>query len=193
MAQKVTVTIPDDLAKRLDAVKERFNVSRVCQEALTSEVFRQELASKENPTMKDVVERLKAEKEQYYRGCQDRGFEEGYQDAQTMSFPVLSRLGSDVYWAQGSHGGTTLTHLESLDPKTAPRGSHFYCGYNASTAEEKYPELTAHFTEGRDDPLFNRESYFKGWCRGVAKLWLEVKDQLEGEEHKAPRKAKTPE
>ena len=191
MAQKVTITIPDDLANRLDAVKERFNVSRVCQEALTSEVFRQELVSKENPTMKDVVARLKAEKEQYYRGCEDRGFKEGFQDARTMSFPVLSRLGRSMYWV-GGPGSTTLAPLESLDPKTAPQGSHFYCAYNASGTEKMYPELTAHFTEGRHDPLFNQESYFKGWCRGVAKFWLEVKDQLEGEEHKAPAKAKTP-
>lgn len=56
MVQKVTITLPDDLSERLDAVKKTFNVSGVCQEAIRQEVAHQEILSKtKNKKMKPIV------------------------------------------------------------------------------------------------------------------------------------------
>ena len=38
MATKLTITIPDDLAKRLDPHRDHMNISRVCSEALEAEL-----------------------------------------------------------------------------------------------------------------------------------------------------------
>jgi len=64
MVKKVTITLPDDLSERLDAVKKTFNVSGVCQEAVRQEVARQEILSKtKNKKMKPVVHKFKLSKE----------------------------------------------------------------------------------------------------------------------------------
>ena len=59
MPKRITISVPDDLAKLLAKHGERFNVSGVCQHALRAELDYQALVSKE-PNM-SMVKRLKAQ------------------------------------------------------------------------------------------------------------------------------------
>jgi post-segregation antitoxin (ccd killing protein) len=157
MAQKVTITIPDDLAKRLDAVTERFNVSRVCQEALANEVERRELIAKGNETMEYIVKRLKAEKAQCDKEYFDSGRKDGVTDAKKMSYSDLREVVN------------TFSDLRATD----------------QTAEIMYQTsiwdnwLYDQVTEiANDDGAFSREMYLQGWVDGVLTFWREVKNQL---------------
>ena len=176
MVQRVTVTIPDELGARLNAVKDRFNVSRVCQEALASEVFRQELLTKENPTVKQAIERLKAEKEQFYKGCENEGFKDGYNDAKEMPYPILIHFGHSVSWKCDSK----LYPVQSLDPKSCPGKNPVLCiDFDMEDAEDAFPRLRKRdLTRNIQPGLFDVDSYYKGWWHGVLKFWLEVKDKL---------------
>jgi len=97
MSQKITITISDKLSDRLNAVKANINnVSALCQKAIEWEVYRQELILgaklqqiKDKNTMEAIIERLKLEKQQYVERFRDQGYEEGYFDAQNMSYADL--------------------------------------------------------------------------------------------------------
>lgn len=83
MVQKVTITLPDDLSERLDAVKKTFNVSGVCQEAIRQEVAHQEILSKtKNKKMKPIVHKFKLSKEaqELYDGIKDKKQKKFYID-----------------------------------------------------------------------------------------------------------------
>jgi len=157
MAQKVTITIPDDLAKRLDPVKEQFNVSRVCQEALANEVTIRELTAKGNETMEDVVKRLKAEKAQCDKEYFDSGRKDGVTDAKEMSYSDLREVVN------------TFSDLRATD----------------QTAEIMYRTsvwdnwLCDQVTEiANDDGAFSYEMYLQGWVDGVLAFWREVENKL---------------
>ena len=100
MSQKITITIPDKLFVRLNGVKENINnVSALCQKAIEWEVYRQELIigaklqqKEEKRTMETIVERLKMEKKQYVERFRDQGYEDGYFDAQSMSYTDLMEI-----------------------------------------------------------------------------------------------------
>jgi len=176
MVQRVTVTIPDELGERLNAVKDRFNVSRVCQEALASEVSRQELLMKENPTTKEVIKRLKVEKDRLYKDCENEGFKEGYKDAKQMSYPVLRHFVDNISWKCGSRRYPVL----SLDPKSCPgKDPILYIEFDLEDAGDAFPALKKRDLAPNIQPgLFDADSYYKGWWHGVLKFWLEVEDEL---------------
>ena len=74
-AMKLSVYVPDDLAERLTAVKDRINVSEVCQAALSTAVAAAESArlGDERPTIIERLRRARTPEEQ----LSDRGFADG--------------------------------------------------------------------------------------------------------------------
>jgi len=59
MTQKIAISLPDELYGRLQKVKDRFNVSGVCQAAITDEVSRQEAALVLEEEMESVYYKYK--------------------------------------------------------------------------------------------------------------------------------------
>ena len=47
MAQKITITLPNELFDGLQTVKKQFNISKICQIAIKREIERQRLHSEE--------------------------------------------------------------------------------------------------------------------------------------------------
>ncbi len=92
MTERISISIPDELSERLVAVKEKFNVSAVCQEAIEREVSRQELLLKGSDKIETVVERLILEKKRYDEPYKERGYKDGYRDAQRMSYDDLMEI-----------------------------------------------------------------------------------------------------
>jgi len=104
MAERITITIPDDLGKRLSAVKDRFNVSRVCAAALQDQVDREETSIELEGAsdMEKVKERLKNEKAEFFEGCRKDGRVAGLEDAKEMSYGELYELTSacEACWGE---------------------------------------------------------------------------------------------
>lgn len=152
MAETISITLPKELFKRLQAVKHMFNVSGVCQEAIESEVYRQELLMKGSEDMENVIERLKTEKNEYGKQYQDQGYKDGYEDAKKMSYEELIEIkqvgsGAGVIWR-----------------------SEVYSNWLDDQVKD---------VESDEGVAFDREAYLGGWVKGVCKFFEEVKGQLD--------------
>jgi len=161
MTHRISVTLPDDLSARLDAVKGAFNVSGVCQEALEREVCRQELMAQEGGDLDKTIKRLRAEKRKYDECYEDVGYKEGYRDAHKLSYDELVEL---------VEAHTVAKSEPSLDPWSPE------IVYNLSLWEERLAEGVK--DQEREDPRFSRDAFLYGWLQGVMALWDEVKDKI---------------
>jgi hypothetical protein len=67
--QTITISIPEELSKRLSRYKERLNVSKVCQDALTARIDQidanRERTLKERKGKMGMITRLRQEKKEY--------------------------------------------------------------------------------------------------------------------------------
>ena len=161
MTQRISVTLPDDLSARLDAVKGAFNVSGVCQEALEREVSRQELMAQEGGELAVTIKRLRAEKRKYDECYEDVGYQEGYRDAQRLSYDELVEL-VDAH--------TVAKSEPSLDPWSPD------IVYNLNLWAERLEQNVK--DQEREDPRFSRDAFVYGWLQGVMALWDKVKDKI---------------
>ena len=90
MAINLTITVSEDLHKRLQKVKKNFKVSQVCQEAIQTEVKRQELLKSGLDNMKDVIERLRLEKAEIAKTSYDEGYKEGLGYFKSVPYEALA-------------------------------------------------------------------------------------------------------
>ena len=94
MAERITITIPNDLHERLQAVKDALNVSRVCQEGLEVAIRIEELKREKSPNMDTLIEKLRIEKEQDVAKWKEEGVIEGKKDALNLSYSEFKDLES---------------------------------------------------------------------------------------------------
>lgn len=92
MTERITITIPDDLYKRLQQVKNSLNVSRVCQQAIELIVSIEEIKIKEVPEMEKLIERLRLEKQQSVDAWEKDGVVDGRKDAVELSYEEFTHL-----------------------------------------------------------------------------------------------------
>lgn len=86
MAERITVTIPESLHRRLQAVKSRLNVSGLCQDAIEQAVRIEEIKMKDLPVKQKVIERLRLEKQEANKEWKETGFNDGLKDAEHLSY-----------------------------------------------------------------------------------------------------------
>lgn len=165
MTKRQNITIPDGLGDRLEKVKKRINVSRVCQEALERAVDREEFLNKGAEEMEAVIERLKAEKDKYNERYEDEGFKDGYNDGKEMSYEELKDL------VESQRRYEQEMYLDDWDSEIVWKS---ICWENWLAGEMADREGEAHAAgEG-----FDRGHYLVGWLKGVIEFWGEVKEQL---------------
>ncbi|MHC5821437.1 MAG: hypothetical protein ACYT04_37600 [Nostoc sp.] len=94
LAERITITIPDNLHKRLQVVKNALNVSGVCQEALEMAIRVEELKREKPQNMGTLIERLQIEKQQDAEQWKEEGVIEGKKDASNLSYKEFKELES---------------------------------------------------------------------------------------------------
>ena len=163
MSQRVTIALPDELFERLQPVKQRFNISAVCQEALEMAVITQELKIQATED-KDLVERLRAEKAVLLHKVQQEGFELGIRASSKLSYkdfrhfervsPVAAHFDEDV-----------MEYLwDFLDLKEYPQQARLHD-----------PDF-AHLLEVDAQ---SRIIFAQGWVDGVLSVWQAIKNQVD--------------
>ena len=95
MAERINITLPEDLFKELQEVKGRFKVSRVCQEAIRLAITREKFKAKENETMQETIERLRVQKEEYEKKYEEIGQEDGSNDGSNFEYADLVEIVKD--------------------------------------------------------------------------------------------------
>jgi len=166
MVERFTISMPDELFKRLQEVKQEMNVSGICQEALDREITLAELRQKGSKTMsiEDAKARLHKEKETQEKQSFDEGFKQGKEAALKTSYEEMKAI-ADCVEFMGSSDARNLKATECI---------------SKDLLELVFPDgvLTA---AGRDrdfDPAFEAESFLEGYFKGVAEFYEEVKDEL---------------
>ena len=177
---RTTITVPQDLKERMDAVKEQVNWSALACKAFEEKLA--EIASKnEKITMDDVIQRLKVSKER----MENDEYKEG------------EKVGRR--WASRKGGARELMllerFLESLDGEPSFGRDEFFSGYGSSaysTAEQLYFAIHPENNRDRDsakdfweralgeDDVHKAESdsFLRGFAEGAEAVWLEVRSQL---------------
>ncbi|MGA3117374.1 MAG: hypothetical protein ABSF90_23410 [Syntrophobacteraceae bacterium] len=152
MAQRITITIPDSLHERLQAVKDRINVSGICQEAIIQAVCIEEVRVQSTPEMESLLERLQKEKEQYFIGSKNDGIQDGMEDALSFHFRDF----------------VSLEELATRFPHMAE-----------SIGRYDYPALKNRLKQKLDDKSHHPGLYSKGWVEGILRIWAELKTKME--------------
>lgn len=94
VAERITITLPGDMYKRLQVVKGNLNISGLCQGVIKQAIQIEEIKMKDVPVEEKVIERLRLEKQIAEREWKQTGFLDGQEDAQELSyedFMALSR------------------------------------------------------------------------------------------------------
>jgi len=171
---RTTISVPVDLRKRMNAVKD-VNWSAVACRAFESELA--EIASRRvKKTMEDLIQRLRASKqesgnEQYKQG-DAIGEEWATSVAEAQELGRLERLrdraGRD--WSQCLHGPSApLSTAEwlyvAMHPEDADRSDAQYF-WESAIVDDAW------------ESLVEDVSFLDGFVHGALRVWLEVKDQL---------------
>ncbi len=158
MVQRITITIPDPLHERLQVVKDRINVSRVCQDALMKTVEGEELKMKDIPEREKLVARLRTERAENENYWKDRGVKEGKEDALELSYDDFMDIESHL-----------TGYMEDYE----------YCANHISEKVDglSYMVERVEEYEGKES-AFNEKDYISGWIDGVLEVWEDVKKEL---------------
>ncbi len=156
MAQRITITLPDDLHERLQMFKESLNVSGVCQQAIDLAVQIEEIKVRTDiPAMEKAITRLRKEKQEASAKWKQTGFKDGLIDAtETLDYLTLKYIGE---------GGDIKKSIPGI--KNEP----------TVMMELQHDRWEGYYEE---EDYFESEIYTQGWIEAVIHVWKEIKDQL---------------
>lgn len=162
MSQRVNITLPDELFERLQQVKDKINVSRICQRAIDQAIYNENKFNESISDKEKLILRLRKEREEFAQEYKKVGFADGLKDAANMHFDSFRQawLYMDAYTPEYIFG--LFAGQENLK----------------KVAQDSLPEITDHDI-GPFVTFDNfRDLYFDGWLDGVLTVWEEVKDEL---------------
>jgi predicted CopG family antitoxin len=157
VAERITITIPDDLHKRLQVVKENLNVSALCQKAIEQAVRLEEIKMKDISVKGKVIERLRLERQKSEEEWFDCGKSDGLKDAEDLSYENFDQLWK-LYESKNEierYGTWIELHL---------------------FPEELQEFLQERINEYSPKPIV--DTYLAGWIDGVTDFWDEIKDEI---------------
>ncbi len=179
---RLSVTIPSTLHERLEGLRDRVNVSKVCTVALEKELDMLEARpSIADPEIAQLVERLKGARQRWY----DRGHEDG------KRWAVMDAKRDDLEWASDNMATLNSMGLQkkrgdlpgypTVDgrieawvaqdlglEKVPPRYEE-----NGSTMNGDHLHLDQERRDNTDEP-----AYLEGWRDALVELWKAVAPAL---------------
>lgn len=93
---RMNITIPDELYGRLERWRDRVNVSRICQDAITRELNKLEELPSEVTQMQRALARLGQQKAQVDRLSFRKGVYDGLEWARDAEYPALKQWGEQT-------------------------------------------------------------------------------------------------
>ncbi len=148
MAQRINISIPDELNEKMQLFKERLNISKLCQNAIQQAITIEELKDQTNDEYERKAVACKKEREDLGKGFREEGFKDGYKDVLHSNFFNMFQM-SQHYPC-------------SMSPKEAFQS---YASHeNTEKIESKKLETVL------EDPFSGFEDvedlYFEGWADG---------------------------
>jgi hypothetical protein len=166
----MNISVPADLKKEMDRIKEDVNWSAVAAEAFREHLLRLS-ASRKGTKMEDVIARLKAATELEENEDFQAGHEIGERWAKSAAKPKqLGRLSDAFNSHEGLFVGSPL----------APYGWSDLV-YNAIHGQMHDPSERSCFWENmtnENGALADDEDWLRGFCAGASEVWDQVADRL---------------
>lgn len=147
-ATRLSITIPDQLAERLEPLRDRLNLSKICSEAIGREVAMLTDLTTDVRDFGDLIARLRGEKAGVVERLYKLGFECGHSYARSAGYEWL---------ASTDYSGRTFGELPDGEREAALSGALADSG----------PAVI---------PL--AEAYARGFWDGAAAVWQVVKDKI---------------
>jgi hypothetical protein len=184
MAERINISIPEDLHKRLSNLKNKIKISKICQEAIRHEVRIEEMKANA-PSIDTLMGRLKKEELKYGKKYIEEGFEYGIKDSfsrltlNDFLYIEFSRDDDDGSYLKWHDSGLftpseeTLEALKKFDERTSVFG-----GKNGFGGDERCQLIDV--ASGMGWMLEPKHYFFRGWLDGVYHIWDQVKEKLIG-------------
>jgi predicted DNA-binding protein len=157
MGKRISIALPDELYERLQAVKSEFNISGLCQDAIESEIVRQEFFKK-GTIMENTIKRLSDEKRASIKADEERVERDGYEDAQSMSY-------------------SELISLEKTEAKFGKESDEFVDIIRELPCYQDWLE-NERVNHSDNDHFVDEGYYLPLWAEGVMRFWREVRSKI---------------
>ncbi len=180
-----TVYITDELGEGLERHKQAINVSAILQEGLQREIRRLELASSQDTTAEEIVDRLRTEKRAWEDKWYEAGVSLGGEWARQARYESLKWAAE--HWHKQRRA--KWPNLPSQDPVKKVLAEVFGSSFVepdelvGSEIFERYPTIGQFF--GYDDEHdyayarnYDERAVARGWADAVLAFWESVKSEL---------------
>ena len=157
MARRITITIPDDLYDRLQAVKGKINVSKASR--LVGIMNAVELEEIKNAALSDKEKHIAGLRLQRIECLRAAGKKYGIRDAASMDYDDFIAVAA-VYENLHSADGDSFSPYEELRDSVM-----IWLEDELNDREKKFGK-------------FDWEVYLRGWVDGVWAYWSAIKDGL---------------
>ena len=157
MAQKVTLSIPDMLSKKLDKWRKSFNLSKMFQDALLEAIQKKEEFQKrilQDFDMSEIINRLKKEKFESEKNYLEMGIYKGLEWAKRAHY-------EDLVYAVGFENSYNIV-----------KDSKFNYYFNEIFNSDHLINFSQeHFNQ-------HAKKFMDGWCKGVSDFYNEIVEKL---------------
>lgn len=157
MSKRINITIPDNLFERLEIVKEKMNVSAICQTAIESAVKTEEIKMSAMSKRESAIARLKIEAQNETDEWFQKGKRQGLEIAPDLSYTEF-RQALEWHEAKYSTDGWQISLLDLM--------SHNCFDSIIDAAKNE---------ECPDDMM---ESYALGGLDGIVEFWDSIQGEL---------------
>ena len=162
MGKKVTISVPDELHKKMQKWRHLFKPSKVFQDAMTYLIEKKENFAKrvkDGEDMAATIERLKKQKAAFEGEMEDRGRDEGLRFAKIADYEVLLEALKDLTVIENGTENLAVTSLEEYFTETAE-------GEGIDIFQDRR-QITPEFSQ-----------WLKGWKEGVETFWAEIEGKI---------------
>jgi len=173
MAERINISIPEDLSARLSCFKDRLNVSKICQEAISHAVRIEEIKEEGALDMQKLIARLKEEKQQYGKKFIEEGYQYGLQDAYKTSL-------DDFLWIHNIWDGLGDTYSEIFEDYASDKSKEYIAKLEEDIMEDD--EKKDQFGWGLTVMLDVKHFFAEGWFKGLFSVWEQIQPSLMKEE-----------
>lgn len=172
MFERVTITVPGDLRKRMQSTAESVNWSAVATKAF-EEKLAEVVAKRETQSLDDAVQRMRASRLASADGAYADGFERGREFVtQHADWKFCEGLKgamaewTDARWAQAQQDGGAGAALELVLKRVDPQR------FKAAKAVRGF--LVDHV----GDHLPSAVQFARGWCEGALSCFRQIEERV---------------
>ena len=153
MVKRLNITVPDELSERLEPLRERMNISRICATAIEREVKALEAVPQEVQDLATLIARLRNEKVESEQQDRKQGFEQG------------------VIYAQQSNYAELMIYADVAAEAKAWRHGDYDFDLPDGVLDDMREAM-------QDSLVIDALTYKQGWLEGMMAVWKKIKKAL---------------